>query len=80
MDEILHKVGEVIHELFDEFDGSITRDLTAASVPQWDSLGHVQLMVMIEQLFAIRFKRDEISGFANVGELVDAVAMKTARP
>ena len=78
MDEILQKVGELIHELFDEYDGAVTRELTATAVPQWDSLGHVQLMVMIEQLFGIRFKREEISEFADVGALVDAVARKTA--
>jgi acyl carrier protein len=76
MDDTLQKVAGIIRDLFDEYDGPITRDLTAASVPQWDSLGHVQLMVAVEQLMGIRFKSDEIRSFASLGDLIDAIDRK----
>jgi acyl carrier protein len=56
----------------------VTRDLTARKVPQWDSLGHVQLMVLIEQTFGIRFSADEVGKFRDVGDLVDAIDTKVA--
>ena len=56
----------------------MTRDLTARKVPQWDSLGHVQLMVLIEQTFGIRFSADEVGKFRDVGDLVDAIDTKVA--
>lgn len=78
-DEILNKVEGLIRDLFDEYDGPVNRALTAESVPQWDSLGHVQLMVVVEQTFGIRFNSDEIRRFENVGDLVDAIAVKQAK-
>jgi acyl carrier protein len=76
MDDTLQKVAGIIRDLFDEYDGPITRELTAANVPQWDSLGHVQLMVAVEQLMGIRFKSDEIRSFASLGDLIDAIDRK----
>jgi acyl carrier protein len=35
-------------------------------------------MVAIEQAFGIRFNSNEVRKFANVGELVDAIAGKKA--
>ena len=58
MSDTFAKVEELIRDLFDEYDGPVTRDLTAKAVPQWDSLGHVQLMVLIEQTYGIRFRPD----------------------
>ncbi|MGC9954215.1 MAG: acyl carrier protein [Rhizomicrobium sp.] len=78
MDENLHAVETFIRDLFDEYSGPVTRQLTAKDVRQWDSLGHVQLMVAIEQAFGIRFNSNEVRKFANVGELVDAIAGKKA--
>jgi len=76
MDQTLGKVTEIIRDLFDEYQGPVTRDLTAASVPQWDSLGHVQLVVLVEQIFGIRFNANEIGKFQNLGELIDAIGNK----
>jgi acyl carrier protein len=73
MADTMTTVSGLIRDLFDEYDGPITRDLTAAQVPQWDSLGHVQLMVGVEQAFGVRFATAEIRKFANLGELIDAI-------
>lgn len=78
MSDTLGKVAELIQDLFDEYDGPVTRDLTATKVPQWDSLGQVQLMVMVERAFKIRFNADQIGKFRDVGDLVDAVDAKLA--
>ena len=76
MDDVLTKVTGLIRDLFDEYRGPVTCDLTAASVPQWDSLGHVQLMVMVEQEFGIRFNSDQIRKFENLGDLIDVIEKK----
>ena len=73
----LDRVAELIRDLFDEYDGPIAPELTAAEVPQWDSLGHVQLMVLIEQTFGIRFSAGEVGKFRNLAELLDAIEQKT---
>ncbi len=78
MPDSLETVTGLLRDLFDEYEGPVTRDLTARKVPQWDSLGHVQLMVLIEQTFGIRFSADEVGKFRDVGDLVDAIDTKVA--
>ena len=68
-----------IRDLFDEYDGPVTRELTATKVPQWDSLGHVQLMVLVEQTFGIRFSPDQIGKFHNLGDLIDEIERKRSQ-
>ena len=76
MADPLQTVAGLIRDLFDEYEGPVTRDLTARKVPQWDSLGHVQLMVLVEQTFGIRFNTDQVGKFRDVGDLVDAIEAK----
>ena len=76
MDDGLDKVEAIIRDLFDEYEGPVTRALTAKQIPQWDSLGHVQFMVSVEQAFGVRFSTSELRKYANIGELLDAVALK----
>ena len=78
MPDPLETVTGLLRDLFDEYEGPVTRDLTARKVAQWDSLGHVQLMVLIEQTFGIRFSADEVGKFRDVGDLVDAIDTKVA--
>jgi acyl carrier protein len=71
------KLSEIIRTLFDEYEGPVNAGLTAKSVKQWDSLANVQLMVLAEQAFKIRFGVDEMTGLKNVGELVALILRKS---
>lgn len=77
-DENLTKVTEIIRDLFDEYSGPVTRELSAKQVPQWDSLAHVQLMVMVENACGVKFTSQEIRQFKNLGDLLDLIAEKKA--
>jgi acyl carrier protein len=74
----LEKITDIVRDLFDEYDGPVTRALSARDVEQWDSLANVQFVVLVEQAFGVRFTSDEVGKFQNVGELLDAVAAKRA--
>lgn len=76
MEDTLTTVSGIIRDMFDEYDGPISRSLTATEVAQWDSLAHVQLIVAIERACRIRFNSGEIRNFENLGELIDAVDRK----
>jgi acyl carrier protein len=52
-------------------------DTVADDVFGWDSMAHVTLIVSIEEEFGVRFEPDEITGFSNVGELIEMIARKT---
>jgi acyl carrier protein len=76
VDADLKMATEIVRDLFDEYEGPVTRALCARDVSQWDSLMNVQFMVLIEQAFGIRFSTREVGQFQNLGELLDAVKLK----
>lgn len=78
MQDDLMKMTAIIRDLFDEYEGPVTRDLSASDVAQWDSLANVQFVVLVEQAFGIRFHTREVGQFKNIGELLDMAATKRA--
>jgi acyl carrier protein len=75
-DEVVARIEPILRDLFDEYEGPVTAALTANDVEQWDSLANVQLMVMVEAAFRIKFATTEISSLKSLGELADLVARK----
>jgi acyl carrier protein len=74
-DEILARLQVVFDGVFlDEV--AVTPGLTAADVPEWDSLLHVSLILAIEREFKIRFRIGEVEALQNVGELAALIAKR----
>jgi acyl carrier protein len=72
----LEAMTEIVRDLFDEYDGPVTRTLSARDVDQWDSLINVQFVVLVERAFGIRFSTREVGQFKNIGELLDIISVK----
>jgi acyl carrier protein len=55
--------------------------MTADDIPDWDSLGNINLIIGIEESFGVKFATAEISMLKekgqNVGSLMRLVASKT---
>lgn len=66
----------VFRDLFNDPELEITDAMTAADVPGWDSFNHINLVIMIEEQFKIRFTTTEIDGLANVGQFKALIASK----
>ena len=77
-DDILIHIEPIMRDLFDEYDGPVTPALTARDVGQWDSLANVQLVVMVEKAFGVKFAIGEITRLKDLGSLADLVAEKAA--
>jgi acyl carrier protein len=75
-DEILSSITDIMRDVFDVDDLTVTLDTTADDVEDWDSLSHIRLIVAIEREFGFKFKNSEIESLKNVGELVNLVATK----
>jgi len=75
--EILAKVTEIFHDLFDN-PSIVLSPETAANVPGWDSFNHINLIISIEAEFRIKFQPAELETMHNVGALIDRIQRKLA--
>ena len=74
--KILAELEDIVRDLFDEYQGPVTEDLSAHDVEQWDSLGNVQFVVLIEKTMDVRFSTEEMASLSNLGELMTLIERK----
>ncbi|HKR02924.1 MAG TPA: acyl carrier protein [Pyrinomonadaceae bacterium] len=72
-DEVEGRVRSTIGRVFRLPPADDANELQMGNPPQWDSLGHMQLLVEIENEFGIRFQTHEIAGLTTSGKLAAAV-------
>lgn len=77
-DDLLQQLNSIFRRVLDDEGIVMTSQTTAAEVPGWDSLSHVQLVVAVEKHFKIKFTSKEIFSFKNVGDMCDAIRKKQA--
>ena len=76
--EIYTRLTPVFRNVFDDDHLVPTAEMTAASVPGWDSMSHINLIVATESAFRIKFKTAELESLRDVGRLVDVIASKVS--
>ena len=74
--EILSKVRDIIADVLDLPDLTVTRETTAEEVEGWDSFNHINIVVAVESKFGIKIHTAEVEELRNVGELADLVGKK----
>lgn len=74
--EIIATLEDLLIDVLDLDEVSITEATTAKDVEGWDSLSHIRLMVAIEQRLRIKFSTGEIERMNNVGDMVKAIELK----
>jgi acyl carrier protein len=67
----------LFREVFDRQDLVLSRETSAADVPEWDSLMHIQVIVAAEKKFGVRFSPGEIEKLRNVGEFLALIQSKS---
>ncbi len=72
------KLDGVFNELFKLTPDSIKDEMTMSDVELWDSLRHMELIVAIEEKFAIELTFDEISNMQSIGAIRALIAQKTS--
>jgi acyl carrier protein len=65
--EIIVKLQSIFENIFLD-PPTLTPELSAKEVPEWDSLIQISLMVAVEGAFKIRFRVGEVEGTKNIGE------------
>jgi acyl carrier protein len=68
--EILEKLTAIFRQVFDDETIIARPEMTAADVKRWDSLSHIDMIVLVEEAFGIRLPTREVVRLQNVGDLI----------
>jgi len=71
--EILEKLNEVFHDVFDNNDIVVTEQTNANDIEEWDSLIHITLISAVEDEFDVSFNMKTVVSMKNVGDMIDAI-------
>tara|TARA_B100001996_G_C18417852_1_gene499497 strand:+ start:140 stop:388 length:249 start_codon:yes stop_codon:yes gene_type:complete len=75
-DQLKIKLTGVFKKIFDDQSISISNEMTASDIDNWDSLSHMLLISEIEDVFSIKFKLKELNKLKNVGLLIETIFNK----
>lgn len=74
--EIYRQLNKIFNDVFQDDDMIVGPDLSATEVTQWDSLGHVRLILTVEKVFRIKFLAAEAGNIRTAGELAQLIQKK----
>lgn len=74
--EILSKIQELLAEIIDNENLVLDETSSPASVEDWDSLAHFNLVMELQSEFGIKFGAAEIQGWECVGNIISSIESK----
>lgn len=72
------RLQQIFREAFENDKLSLTDDLSPETLPAWDSLAHVKLMMGCEEEFGVKFSIEETVESTSVARLKAVLASKGA--
>ena len=69
--ELIHEVKRVISENLNLPLSEVTNELAAGDLDAWDSLGHLRLILNIEENFKVKFKTEQIAEATTVRKIYE---------
>ncbi|MBI9067038.1 MAG: acyl carrier protein [Salinivirgaceae bacterium] len=74
--EIISQLTPIFTEVLDVENLTLTPQIQADDIEEWDSLSHIQLIVAIEKHFNLKFTSLEIQGWKNVQDICSTILNK----
>lgn len=68
------RVPNLLAEAFQVPQAEITSDLAFGDLPQWDSMGHMELMMLLEERFGIEISTETIAELVSVPAIIQYLA------
>lgn len=69
MINIHDELQELLRKTFENDSLVMTDEMTANDVDKWDSLMHIQLIILVEEHFGVKFKNAEIARLESIADL-----------
>lgn len=66
----------VFEQVFDEENLTLTPEMTANDIEDWDSMSHVTMLMAVEDHFGIEFEQWEAMNLPDVGALIKLIEKK----
>jgi acyl carrier protein len=76
--EITEKLTGVFREVFDDERIVLRDEMTAKDVQNWNSVSHIDMICLVEEVFNLRLTTREVAVLKSVGELISLIEEKTA--
>ena len=72
-EQIYERLSAIFRKIFEDETLVARPEMTASEVQRWDSLSHVDMIVMVEREFSIRVPTRDVIRLKNVGDLVHMI-------
>lgn len=76
--DVESRVRNVIAQTFGLASSEVNSEVRLGSIPQWDSMGHMQLIMKLESEFDLMFPSHAVAELVTVPEIVKAIALSTS--
>jgi acyl carrier protein len=76
--EIYAQLTEIFRDVFMRDNIELKPELTAKDVPGWDSFKQIEIVIVVEEKYGIKFHTRDLDGLRNVGDLARTVLAKTS--
>ncbi len=63
---VSERLRNTLADIFDIPAAEVTPDLTAGSIPAWDSVGHLQAILALETEFGVQFDPERMAALTSV--------------
>ena len=77
-ESVTDDVCQTIAEVFLLEGSEVTAESTPETIPAWDSMGHLNLILALEQKFGVSFDPDQIPKLTTVAAIAEAVSAQKA--
>ena len=77
--DLFQHVRGIAADLFQVPAGGITPESSPESIEAWDSVQHLNLVLALEQQFAVEFEPDEMDRMKTVGQIAALLGEKLSR-
>ena len=75
-DEIIERLDDVFRDVFDDDTLEVDENTTADDIEDWETIEHITLIGAEEQEIMMRFKKVEVSGKKDVGEMIGIIEQR----
>ncbi len=79
MDEnVLHRVRQVAADLFDQHLSDVGPESSPRSLAAWDSMGHLNLVLALEQEFEVQFSATDLERIQSITTAATLISARNA--